>query len=57
MIILITTKDERGRLITSHGVDMDTGRNVITSNDPPHTLGAVFDQDMGEWVLLGKEER
>lgn len=43
-----TGKKEFG---TSHGVDMDTGKMVITSTEPPDQLGARYDQDMMEWVI------
>jgi hypothetical protein len=62
MIIVITgwfdeydrygSKTGRKEFLTSHGVDFDTGRNVILPCDPPSRLGAVYDNEMGEWVLL-----
>lgn len=37
--------------LASHGVDVDTGRNVILSSESPEKLGAIFDFEIGEWVL------
>jgi hypothetical protein len=51
MIILITCIDDDGNLIASHGYDVDTTMNVVVSQDHPTKLGAVFDRDMGEWVI------
>jgi hypothetical protein len=36
---------------TSHGVDINTGKQVITSTEHPQMLGATFDQEMMEWVI------
>lgn len=59
MIIIVTTleKDAAGRprLVASHGVDETTGRSVVLSNDHPCTLGAVFDNDLCEWVIRDPE--
>jgi hypothetical protein len=41
----------RKAFMTSHGIDLDTDRVVITSNDPPQHLGARFDPEMQEWVI------
>lgn len=38
-------------VLISHGVDMDTGNFVVLPNIPPWMLGAVFDSDIGEYVL------
>jgi hypothetical protein len=37
--------------VASHGVDIDTGRNIIVSADHPSKLGARFNEDLGEWVI------
>lgn len=37
--------------VASHGVDTETGRNVIVSGDHPSKLGAEFHEGMGEWVI------
>jgi hypothetical protein len=59
-IVLVTgvfpVYDRRGVKIreefgTSHGIDEDTGRVVITSCDHPAHLGAKFDPEINEWVL------
>lgn len=59
-IVLVTgyfaVYDHRGVKIreefgTSHGIDEDTGRTVITSGEHPAVLGAKFDPELQEWVL------
>jgi hypothetical protein len=39
------------KFMVSHGIDEDTGRNVILPNESPIALGAKYDEDIGEWVL------
>ncbi len=56
MIMLITLwernkKTGRTELVTSHGVDVDTGRTIITSCDHPEKLGGRYDGEVGEWVI------
>jgi hypothetical protein len=36
---------------TSHGVDLATGQDTITSTEHPQKLGAVFNHEMLEWVI------
>lgn len=55
-IIVITTleynkKTCKKELIASHGVDIDTGKNVILSQDHPSLLGAKFSDAYGEWII------
>jgi hypothetical protein len=38
-------------LIASHGVDLDTGRNVTLPGEHPHALGARFDPRYNEYVI------
>ena len=56
MIVLVThtETDSRGRTqtIASHGIDLETGRNVVVQQNEPRKLGAIFHQDMGEWVIM-----
>ncbi len=54
MIVLVTCRDEKGRIIVSHGID-ERLRNVIL---PCETIehfrlycGAKFLPSIGEWVL------
>ena len=35
----------------SHGIDSKTQKKIIMSNDHPRTLGSVFDDDIGEWII------
>jgi len=37
--------------LVSHGIDQDTGKNVILPNEHPLKLGAVLDDGVVEWVL------
>jgi hypothetical protein len=55
-IMLITVREKNKRtgeeeLVVSHGIDLETEKTIITSNEPPQFMGAKFDHDMGEWVL------
>jgi hypothetical protein len=49
--------DRRGRptgqreFVVSHGIDEDTGRNVILPSEHPAKLGALWDRETNEWVL------
>lgn len=56
MIIVIANiernqKTGRDQIIVSHGIDSDTGRNVILPQESPEKIGAVFDVSMGESVI------
>jgi hypothetical protein len=64
-IILITGDfpiyDSRGvdtgrkEFVVSHGVNEDTGQNVILPNEKPSSFGgAYYDGEIGEWVLPDK---
>ena len=44
-------KTEKTEFVVSHGVDEDTERHIIISQDHPKNLGAKFDAQIGEWVL------
>lgn len=60
MIIVITTQEEdprtgRMRVVTSHGIDERTGKNVILPGEPPEALGAVFDPDLHEYIIRDEE--
>ena len=64
MIICITgifKVYERGRVkeerfMVSHGVDTNTGRNVILPNEHPSSLGAILDPEYGEWIIYDKPD-
>lgn len=56
MIIVIANTEKnqktgRDQIIVSHGIDSDTGRNVILPQETPERLGAVFDPSLGEYIL------
>lgn len=60
-IILITgffdVLDSYGRstgekeFLASHGVDEESGKNVIITPDHPSNLGAKFDNTIGEYII------
>lgn len=57
MIVVITveeTNEQTGRkqLLVSHGIDLRTGANVILPVAPPSSIGAAFDSQFGEFVLM-----
>lgn len=56
MIVLITIQEKNERTgrtetVVSHGVDFDTGNNVPMSGGSPLSCGAVFNSELGEWVI------
>ncbi|MCB4350005.1 hypothetical protein LA345_40145 (plasmid) [Burkholderia vietnamiensis] len=57
MIIVIVTSErdpKTGRLrrVVSQGVDTQTDRLVVLPCDPPEGIGAVWNADIGEYVIL-----
>lgn len=56
-IVVITVSEpdlfnrRRHTLVASHGIDLHTGKSVVLPCEPPETLGAKFDPEMGEWVI------
>lgn len=58
IVIVIEERNERtGRMqkVVSHGIDEATGQTVIMSCGTPESVGAVFDHDIGEYVIRDKE--
>lgn len=56
MIVVITyteynPRTGRKEIRASHGVDLDSDQAVVLPNEPPAELGAVFDADIGEFVI------
>jgi hypothetical protein len=56
MIIVITIYEEnpttrKMELVVSHGVD-EIGRNICLPSEHPSAIGAVYDEDLREYVLL-----
>jgi hypothetical protein len=54
IVITVNEKDSRTgveRLVVSHGIDESTGKTVILPSEHPSALGAVFDADLGEYVI------
>lgn len=59
-ILVVTLKEynkSKGRveLVTSHGVDLVTGQNVILPTEHPLELGAVWSESYREYILEDKE--
>lgn len=55
MILVITTiirnKQGRQEMVADHGVNLDTGKNLVLPPEHPSLLGAKYDPGMGEWVI------
>jgi len=59
MIIVYTFKqkpespyfNQKEQVLADFGVDTDTDQMVILPQDPPCELGAVYDFDIGEYVI------
>ena len=61
MILVIANHERNERtgrltLVTSHGVDIDSGRHIALPQVHPGTLGAVFNENVGEYVLNSAQE-
>jgi hypothetical protein len=59
MILLIVHEDlneTAGRMeqIVSHGIDLKTNRTLALPQEHPRLLGAVFDTNLGEYVIRDK---
>lgn len=63
MIIVIVTKEREKytgnyREIVSHGIDLDNEDSIVVlPQEPPDWVGAIFNNEVGEYVLYNKEER
>lgn len=44
-------KTHQMELVVSHGVEPDSGKNIVMSCGSPASVGAVYDSDIGEYVL------
>jgi hypothetical protein len=58
MIIVITTREKnpktgRIEIIVSHGVESGSLKNIVLPNETPASIGAVYDSDLGEYILKG----
>lgn len=61
MIILVTgdypiydkfgNKTDKTEFVVSHGVDDKTLDSVVLPNKAPTDIGAVFNKNIGEWVI------
>jgi len=56
MILVITYSVINSRTgivetLTSHGVDLETDKIVTLPPAPPASLGAMFSNEYGEWIL------
>lgn len=55
MIVLITTTEKdrktgKMKTVVSHGVDVDTMRDIVLPPISPSEIG-YFNNELGEWVL------
>ncbi len=62
-MILVMTKTEIDKrsgvkvTVVSHGIDLDTDRMQVLPQVRPEEIGATYDPDIGEFVLLSEEEK
>ncbi|EKF8823786.1 hypothetical protein AAAW50_003908 [Cronobacter sakazakii] len=59
MVYVITTEEVneatgKPELITSHGIDRNTGKQVILPPEHPQDIGAEFCTELQSWVILQK---
>jgi hypothetical protein len=58
MIILVTEWDAKRKCeVVSHGVEEETGRNVVLPWNPPSYFNAVWDDKAGYWILPADKEK
>ena len=48
--------EETGEILVSHGIDTETLKTVILSNDRPRDIGAVSHPEFGLVIYLGDDE-
>ena len=54
LLIVYTERNETtGRIetIVSHGIDLETDREVVLPQERPEQFGGVLDRDLGEYVI------
>ena len=51
MIIVSTYKDSQGKIIADYGIDTDTDYLVNLPQVEVHFTGALYDIEIGEWIL------
>lgn len=55
IIVIVTTEEDpktgRSGQVVSHGVDTETGQNVILPCESPERVGAEWDAQIGEYVI------
>lgn len=56
MIIVITYwNSDTKQFLVSHGIDVDTMKHVTLPTVPLNQLDVVWNNNLMEWVLYGKE--
>jgi hypothetical protein len=61
--ILVAVVDEvckrtgRTLKVVSHGIDLETDKIVVMSGGSPESMGAVFDMEIGEYIIRGGDNR
>lgn len=61
-ILVVTTveyneKSRRNERLVSHGINMETDEVVVMPCEPVERSGAVFDSDLGEYVIREESPR
>lgn len=57
MTIIVVTekvynqKTNLRELVSTYGIDIDTGKNVVLQNIHPEELGAIYSDAYGEYVI------
>lgn len=56
MIIVVTCvyrNESTGKeeMITSHGIEQSSGKQIVLPSEHPKDLGAYFDEKLKSWVL------
>lgn len=59
MIIAITVylrneKTGLKSLVVSHGIERESGRQVVLPCEHPKDIGAIWNAELREWVILSK---
>lgn len=62
MILLVTMREfcertKRNKLVVSHGINVYTDEPVVLSEGTPEELGAVFDSELREYVIITPQTR
>ena len=58
LVIVERERDDRGNYddVVSHGIDLNTGSVIMLPQVSTYEVGAVYDYNMGEYVIMEDEE-